>query len=499
MKVFFFYIGTPTPVLETELELIRNHERAGDVVRVMQCSGHLANCHWNQKHSAAQCSACRSKFRNGWEVLAPGQNVELLQFPPNDLSGVTLPDRFESVEDIKRFRHDGENLGYGVASGLISLLRDHRFDPRRHHADVMRELRTCIQVYEALKSEFLSFSPDRVYFFNGRIATHLPAYLLCRKLGIEHFSYEVAGRNNSYRLMRNKRVHEPISHAEIEAMRATCTAQDCRASEAVVRGRRLGRHSAKIPLFTTEQVKGLLPAGFDAGRRNIAIFNSTIDEYAGVEGWGGTLYTPDETSGVARILESFQSNPAFMFYLRVHPSMKELPRSTSQLVDIAALAARYRNLHVVWPEENVHTYTLMEACEKVITFGSTIGIEAAYWGKPSILAGRSMYENFDCIHKPSSHEEMVAMLRADLPALPAQSSLLYFHWEISDGTPFEYFQETGVRHGLATGTFDGVEIRPDRIPKLRHEIARLLRGAAGAARRPGQAWAMWKRYAKTIR
>jgi hypothetical protein len=499
MKVFFFYAGPPTPILETELELIRGHERAGDTVRVLQCSGNLPNCHWNLAHSSLQCSACRSRFGHGWDVLGAGGSVELRQFPEHDLAGIDLPEMFESVEAIKRFRHDGENLGYGVASGLISTFRDHRFDTRLHRGDVHRSLRTAVQVYETLKQEFQEFQPDRVYFFNGRIATHLPAYLLCRKLGIEFVSYEVANKNNSYRIRRNQRIHDPISAEEIDQLRAGWTSEHEQIGESVLRQRRLGKHLAKVPVFTAEQVKGRLPQGFDGEKRNIAIFNSTIDEYAGVEGWTGTLYEPDETAGVWKILEAFESDDRFVFYLRVHPHMKEVAPTTSQLMDIRQLAQRFANLRVIWPEDSIDSYAILDACEKTLTFGSTIGIEAPYWGKPSILAGRAAYEHLDCVYVPKTHEELVALLRADLPPLPADSALLYFYWEVSEGHPYAWFKETGLRNGLATGTFDGVEIKPDPLPQLAYEVVRFVRGSARALRRPSTALTRLKQYAKTIR
>lgn len=498
MKVFFFYVGTPTPIFETELELVRRHERLGDRVRVLQCAGGLAACHWNPMHDNLRCAACRSRFRRGWEVLGPGSNVELRQFaPPGREAAAPAP--FDSVDDLKRWQHDGENLGYGVASSLISFFRDHRFDTRAHAAEVAGELRAAVQVYDTLKREFADFAPDLVYFFNGRIATHLPAYLLCKRLGIEFRSYEVAGKGDSYRLLKNKTVHAPLSVEEAAQLRANWREEYREAAEAVVRQRRLGRHLAKIPVFTADQVRGLLPPGFDSAARNIAVFNSTIDEYAGIEGCSNRIYDGDETAALGAILASFEADERFVFHLRVHPHMKEVAATTSQLQDIRRLAARFPKLRVIWPHEDIDSYALLDACEKTLTFGSTIGMEATYWGKPSILAGPAFYENLDCVYVPRTHDELVALLRADLPACPADSALMYFHWEVSDGVPFTWFKETGLRNGLASGTFDGVEIKADRLPALGCELSRLMRGAAGAIARPSTALVKLKQYAKTVR
>ena len=82
MKVFFFFIGVPTPIFDIELELIRTHEKAGDTVCVLQCSGNLADCFWNKAHSESKCAECRSRFKKGWYTLNPSSNVELKHFPP---------------------------------------------------------------------------------------------------------------------------------------------------------------------------------------------------------------------------------------------------------------------------------------------------------------------------------------------------------------------------------------------------------------------------------
>ena len=467
MKVFFFYIGNPTPIFETELELIRKHEKSGDTISVLQCTGNLGNCFWNPDKKKFICSRCCSKFKHGWRVLNAGKEVELKQFPPNKLKHLDLPIAFNSVDDLKRYRYDNENIGYGVASRLISLFRDHRFDTVIHRREVFRELNTSIQVYETLKNEFKEFKPDRVYIFNGRITTQLPVVLLCKRMDIEFYSYEVAYTPNRYLLRKNSTSHSRHTmREEIDLLWATGGAKREKVARLFFQERRAGADQDKMASFTKHQVKNLLPKGFNKDKKNIAIFNSTIDEYAAIEGWENPLYKPDETVGIRRILESFESDERYMFYLRVHPHMKEVPVTTSQLQDIRSLNSRFRNLYVIWSADIVDSYELMNACEKVVTFGSTIGIEAAYWGKPSILAGRAVYENFDCVYTPKTHEELVKLLKEDLPPLLAESALKYGFREKSHGIPYKYFKETGSENELVTGTFDGIEIKSALIYKV---------------------------------
>jgi hypothetical protein len=399
--------------------------------------------------------------------LKCGGTVERKTFPTNKLASFVPPDNFESVDAIKHYRYDNENIGYGVASSLISTYRDHRFDTAKHRGDVSRGIRTAVHVYETLKQEFKEFRPDRVYIFNGRVCTHLPAVLLCKQMGIEYFVYEVATHRNHYTLLKNATVHDAqAASLEFEMTWAKGGIGREKISRSWFELKRDGATKDNMRSFTQKQVTGILPDGFNPNKKNIAIFNKTIDEYASISGWENPIYSPDETAGIGRIVEAFESDNRFMFYLRVHPHMIEVPRTTSQLRDIEVLSSRYSNLFVIWPEDIVDSYALMFACEKVITFGSTIGLEAAYWGKPSILAGRAYYENFDCFYKPKTHEELVKLIKDDLTPLPSDPALKYGFNQMYGGIPFENFIQTGK----TTGLFDGIEIQPDVIPGMWYKL-----------------------------
>lgn len=473
MRVFFFFIAVPTPIFETELELIRNHEKAGDTVCVFQCSGNLEQCNWNIHHLKSRCAECRSRFEKGWQVLNPGGNVELHQFPPfNDLPVATLQQDFNSVNELKLYRYDDEPIGYGVASTLISRYRDHRFDTHVYQHDVSNILKTSVHVYETLKQYFEKFTPDRVYIFNGRVASHLPAVLLCNKMGIDFYTYEVANSMGRYKLWKNATTHNmEMFHKEMEEIWSAGGSDREKIANSWFEKQREGSKEGLMISYIQHQTKGALPDGFAPDKRNIAIFNGTIDEYAGIEGYENSIYSPDETAGIGEILQSFEHDNRYMFYLRVHPHMKGLSRSkNSQLRDIDALASRFRNLRVIWPAEVIDSYALLDACEKVITFGSTLGVEAAYWGKPSILAGgHGIYKKLGCVYVPKNHEELVKLVAQDnLPPLPADLALKYGYWQLSShtGIPFKYFKQTG-RH---SGTFDGVVIKADLLPRLWLEI-----------------------------
>lgn len=461
MKILFFYIGTPTPILETELELIRKHEKLGDEVTVFQCTGKLSNCYWNIKHKESNCLQCRSKFQKGWEVLNPGNNVSLREcLPENSQKKPNLMMDFNSVSEISAFKYDGEKIGLGVTSSIVSLTRDHRFNTQKYQNRINKTLQSSIEVYDFLKKQIKDIKPDIVYFFNGRIHTHLPVRLLCEKFGLEYYSYEVSLQKNHFVLLKNKTVHHSVSIDRVAALQNSWTVAKQLEGEKILQRMRSGDPDGNHWTFLKNQKKNILPKKFNKYKRNIAIFCGTLDEYEGIE-WGtNKIYHPDQTKGIECILEEFENNHDFFFYVRVHPNMADLPRRTSQLADIQKINLRFKNALVIWPEEKVDTYALMEVCEKVVTFGSTIGVEATFWGRPSILADHSLFEHFGYAHCPESHKELIKLLECELEPKPKSTAIqAIYDITFTDSVPFESFKEQGRVNSQSYGLFDGVNIR----------------------------------------
>ena len=80
-------------------------------------------------------------------------------------------------------------------------------------------------------------------------------------------------------------------------------------------------------------------------------------------------------------------------YLRIHPRLQEIINAS--VTELYRLDSQ--NFYVIRPESPSSTYTLIDQCDAVLTFGSRAGIEATFWGKPSILVGTAVYESFDVI------------------------------------------------------------------------------------------------------
>ena len=128
------------------------------------------------------------------------------------------------------------------------------------------------------------------------------------------------------------------------------------------------------------------------------------------------------------------------------------------------------------PESSISSYALVSAADTVLITGSTIGIEAAYAGKPTILAGRAPWDPLGSVHTPATREALLAQVAdRDLAALDPHGATMYGYFMSVVGTPYTIYEPTG----LMKGTWAGREIRPSGGMRMHARLARWRRSLLG--------------------
>jgi hypothetical protein len=153
----------------------------------------------------------------------------------------------------------------------------------------------------------------------------------------------------------------------------------------------------------------------------------------------------DQLSGLLYIRDSLQKNDKVYVYLRMHPNLSNV---SNPYVD-STLDLEGNNFYIIPPESRISTYKLLDKCAVAITFGSTVGVEATYWGKPSILIGNSFYKELDVTYNVETPQQLIQYIM-DIPApKEKQGAFMYGYYEATYGTQYKHYQPID----LLTGTF----------------------------------------------
>lgn len=442
--------GLTSKQLGLTAEIVENLKSSGNEVLVVLCDNILENCFFNRVHNVAGCASCQSRMKVLLKAagVQPAEMIRLKHYP--EAYRAPLP-HFHHMDELYAFSYEGINVGRGVASSVISYKRDFDLIQEQYREIIEVELRKSINVLLNFQDILQSWQPDEVYLFNGRFAEVFPLMELARSKNLRFYTLE-SGSGNNYEMFRDHLPHSIASRQESmnELWEHSDESERMRIGREWFEKKRAGDDSIERS-FTRHQDKDRLPEGFNPDIRNIALLNGSQDELMAVPEWKSPLFEY-QNDAIRQILQHYSGNPGMHFYLRVHPNLGQV--DNIQMKEIRRMD--YPNLTVIMPESLVSTYKLIDACEKVIAFGSSTGIESAYWNTPSILYGRGFYESLGSVYTPASFGELIDLVDdPDLPPLPLTGALKYGFYMSVFGKKTEYFNFKG----LMNSTYKGKRIR----------------------------------------
>ena len=460
---------TVAPHFEAELEIAQRHIDAGDEVQFFSCEGELANCDFNIDRDPSTCTNCRGRREHGMDLL--GGSCATYQIQSTER--VAIP-KFDSLQQLMDWKVENFDVGYAALSSLVSVVRDPEPDLQKHEALLNRFIESALTMWHQTLNFIQQHQPDRIYVYNGRFAAMRAVFRACQKTGVECFMHERGCDLNHYDLLENHLPHDIVGiDGVIRKLWNNANVDSREAVGASWFEDRIARVERNWVSFTKEQQAGLLPEGFDADARNVSIFCSSDDEFVAIgDSWKNDLY-PNQVEAIAAIAESMlEASPETQLYLRVHPNLKNVDNVRKQNM----MALQFPNLSIVSADATVDTYALMKASDLTVTFGSSVGMEAVFWGKPSVLLGPCLYQDLGGPIRSHSHQQTIELLCGDLDAASDKTgALMYGHWFQSRGYRYEYFEAKDLFEGKFKGEIVHDRTAARLLAKKRKSLMSLFR------------------------
>lgn len=407
------------------------NERGEEVIWVY-CNAKCQSCISNMSSNPAICKNCRIRTHR------------LLNKYPNKLIAIPLFDKskhiendekylFSNIEELKEFTFQDCNLGYPIASAFISATRNSIMSFSEQHKKYYSKL--ALQTVERLvhfEKIIKDNKPDCIVVFNGRYFDTAICVEMAKKYHIDYQIKEVldgprCGKSFSIETFFNCSAFDINNKtakiyntwdksllSEIEKIKIGNQFYE----------RKRGGDSVTDKSYVEKQRIGLLPQNWDSQKKNIVIFNSSDDELAAVGAdYDSYSLFKSQHAGICSILEHFREERDFCFYLRMHPNLSKL--ANPFINDLLGLADKFNNITVIVPAEKISSYSLLAAADKVISFGSTMGVEANYFGKPSILLAASEYYHLGVCYVPNDVQELYEMIKSELQPLDKDGAIKY--------------------------------------------------------------------------
>ncbi|WP_116106137.1 hypothetical protein [Lewinella sp. IMCC34191] len=431
MSTLFVSLQGISPMHQaTELEIMSEHAERGEKLYLLHCDACLLTCSLNSTHNLLGCAMCDARATDTADRVA----AETLK-----LKESLFPDRFpqempENVDELLEVTIDGINIGRGAASSTVSILRDYNLEPRgRHRKLVELQLRNATGALKNYQWVLDEIHPDRVIVFNGRHSELWPLLGLCRQRGIPFATHERGGNDQLYQLFENSLPHSILTRQRLmrELWSARPRAERELAATNWYEAKKVGKHRDDRN-YLAQQKAGELPTNWDADLHNIAVLVSSEDEMQAIKEWITPLYR-QQNEVVSRLLADLRGRTDLHIYIRMHPNLGSVDNQQTREL----YAMDQENLTVIRPQEAFDTYAVLEAADVVLSFASSAGVEATFWGTASVLYGRAFYEGEDAAYEPADYEQLVDLLTTpNLPPKPRKNVLRYGYFVSHFGIPY---------------------------------------------------------------
>lgn len=336
-------------------------------------------------------------------------------------------------------------LGLGVLSSLISFLHDTMPDVATHRALIDRLLASAQRAFTLTHGLIERHGPKSILVFNGRLAyskgiveaarlTHTG--VLYHEISMSHERYYLEA--HSVHNMRHARemLHQAWAHGPDDRVRV---------GESFFSHQRVERVPLHAPYLAAQQDGRSVPLN---GCRRIVYYASSVDEFAAVEDGLTPVAFETQFAALKWLAAWTRARPDTELIIRMHPRMRDLSRQ--ELARWHELAGA--NVMLLQADSAIDSYALAGTADKVVVFHSTMGIEASYLGRPSILVGDAAYRGLDCVYEPGTPDELERLLLDDtLPPKPRENCLPYGYWLLTQGEPYRYYQPTSYTTGCFLG------------------------------------------------
>ena len=424
------------------VEAAKENIEKGNEVFIIECDSKLGNCQHNIFGSRLMCAFCYHSIHSAIKRLGLSQKVHLLRLSSlitkeDEAEAAKVNVEFNSVQELKDLTYKGAELGFGAFSSYVTFSRNAMPDMTEDFKDYIRVLfHKEVLLYNAIERLHHKYCFDLIIFHNGRFAQFKPFLEFAKINHIDYIATEVKiqgdkwMKDNFYNdvphsisylannVLKNWEIGDPSTREEI--------------GRSFFEKRKKGV-PAGDKVYVKGQHAGEYPEGWDDNVENISIYNGSEDEYCSIsKEWDGNLMFPNQYEALKTIFEHYKNDKTKHFYLRIHPNLKNVPYKSH----LALFELKYDNVTIIPADSTISSYTLLDMSDKIIIFDSTIGLEAAYWGKPVIELTKYIYTLLGLLNNPRTPEEIWPLIdNKELKPIVNDNIIKYGYWCLQPNYP----------------------------------------------------------------
>lgn len=421
------------------IEIVNNLVNSGHEVFLLSCLGDLASCPANPTKDKYICNLCSQQTAYSKSALLPLNVNHLILDLSEECQVPEVPTSFENFRD---FEYEGVPIGKMVLSQLVDELQDIYIKEEILQKRGKQEILSAVKLYKKTLGIIRENNIDAVYVWNGRRGCDGPVLYAGISEGKKVFSHISGSTPEKYAIFPEGGIHSTRIRIQlIEDYYKKNSVGKLRdkyfkdGNDFFYRQRYTGQtdlaaawfggnfESTNVDYFLTE-------------RKKLVIFTSSYWEWIAAS----EVEVPRDFQDPYNLLKTLICDSKILedyeIIIRWHPNL--VNAGEHELRRMKEILSSDHDVLQFEPDSSVDSYQLLLQADLVLTFGSTLGIEATYYGKTSVVAGPCGYMGLNSVYEPKDYIELKSLLLQDLTPKPTLNAIKYGSWNVNYGQNYEY-------------------------------------------------------------
>ena len=299
----------------------------------------------------------------------------------------------KSISELKELSYLDIKPGPALANEITNLTKDRDINLLSNQTLIRKLLLSYLEVYSATKIKIQNNGIDKIHIFNGRFLHERAVWDCAKSLEIETLIFETT-RNRYFQ--RTEGFHSRISNQKY-MLAHWANSADSEEAKFEIGSKYFGELRGKNNPFQVQQMDSV------ASTKDFFVFySSSDDESVGFwDEWNEPL--GDQIEVIEKLQKIFELQTDLNLVIRIHPNLKN--KSSAAIANWSVIKSKSNSI-VIGPTEKVSSYELLDNCVGVISYGSTLGLEAAFSLKPSLVLADSGYDLLGVVDKAENWKEV---------------------------------------------------------------------------------------------
>jgi hypothetical protein len=371
---------------------------------------------------------------------------------------------FTDLKSLQKVKWGDTSIGMAISSYIISLTKDSKPN-LNHFQDLITNLGlTYYQIFQYLIGLNLNSSSNEIWIYNGRPFHERTVVEFAKKNYIKLKYFEIGGEgfNQERWILHEESPHDRLKHQQSIEEHYQSNPLNYYLIESWFKKQQSSSSNLHLKKSNFDMSYYMLPNTF-------VFFSSSDDEVAAISdswqsSWGNQL------NCVAELIKYFESHPELSLIIRVHPNQGN--KSKQDKLRWKSISSTANNIKIYNFDSKVNSYGLLRKAIGVFTFGSTIGVEAAYLRKPAALLAPARWDQLiphKYLQTSSQIDQWVHSVISNLsPNVEHlnecyEGSLKWAHYMSTAGKPWSKIAVKKDFRGVNVGFLDGKSLKPNAV------------------------------------